>query len=104
MADKVNELIKNNKWAKILDIGCGDGLVGEALRKHGFDNLVGLDISLKMVRLAQDKKVYKDVFQADLMRPIPLPFSSHDVITCVGVTTYLEPYVIVEWCKVAKPG
>ena len=42
--------------------------------------------------------------QADLMKPLPLPFSSYDAITCVGVTTYIEPYVIVEWCKVVKPG
>ena len=38
------------------------------------------------------------------MKPLPLPFSSYDAITCVGVTTYIEPYVIVEWCKVVKPG
>jgi len=103
-ADKVNQLFKNDKTIKILDIGCGDGLVGEALVKRGFKNMTGLDISGKMVKLAKEKNIYDRVLQADLMKPLPLPFSSYDAITCVGVTTYIEPYVIVEWCKVVKPG
>ena len=38
------------------------------------------------------------------MLPIPLGSSSQDVLTCVGVTTYLEPHVIAEWCKVVRSG
>ena len=104
MANKVNELMATRKSAKILDIGCGDGLVADSLKERGFSDMVGLDISEKMVQLARAKNVYTEVLQADLMRPIPLPCSSYDVLTCVGVTTYLEPWVIVEWCKMVKPG
>ena len=42
--------------------------------------------------------------QADLMLPLPLSPGSQDVLTCVGVTTYLEPPVIAEWCKVVRSG
>ena len=52
-ADKVNQLFINDKTIKILDIGCGDGLVGEALVKRGFKNMTGLDISGKMVKLVK---------------------------------------------------
>jgi len=104
VANKVNELMATRKSAKILDIGCGDGLVADSLKERGFSDMVGLDISEKMVQLARAKNVYTEVLQADLMRPIPLPCSSYDVLTCVGVTTYLEPWVIVEWCKMVKPG
>ena len=38
------------------------------------------------------------------MLPLPLSPSSQDVLTCVGVTTYLEPPVIAEWCKVVRSG
>ena len=38
--------------AAILDLGCGDGLVGEALTVRGFTNISGFDISSKMVALA----------------------------------------------------
>lgn len=84
--------------------------------------MMGLDISDKMVQLARAKNLYTSVMQvinttlslndndddddiqADLMRPLPLSSSSQDVLTCVGVTTYLEPHVIVEWCKVVRSG
>jgi len=102
VADKVVQLTEGKKVSKILDIGCGDGLVAEALKPRGFSNMIGLDISEKMVKLAKDKNIYKDVFQADLMKPIPLPSKTYDVLTCVGVTTYIEPLVIRDWCKVVK--
>ena len=38
--------------AAILDLGCGDGLVGEALTVRGFTNISGFDISSKMVALS----------------------------------------------------
>ena len=38
------------------------------------------------------------------MKPIPLPSKTYDVLTCVGVTTYIEPLVIRDWCKVVKKG
>ena len=49
------------KSAKILDIGCGDGLVADSLKERGFSDMVGLDISEKMVQLARDKNVYTEV-------------------------------------------
>ena len=33
--------------AKVLDLGCGDGMVGEALRRRGFVALCGADISAR---------------------------------------------------------
>ena len=54
VADKVSQLVDVEKFsaAKILDLGCGDGLVGEALKVRGFNNISGYDISSKMVSLA----------------------------------------------------
>lgn len=104
VANKVHEYIPDCKAAHILDIGCGDGLVAEALSARGFTNMMGLDISDKMVQLARAKNLYTSVMQADLMRPLHLSSCSQDVLTCVGVTTYLEPHVIVEWCKVVRSG
>ena len=36
----------------ILDAGCGTGLVGEALSILGYDNVVGVDLSPEMLKLA----------------------------------------------------
>ena len=33
----------------MLDLGCGDGLVGEGLRKHGYTNIAGVDFSQPML-------------------------------------------------------
>ena len=104
VSDKVSDLLSNRKSAKILDVGCGDGLVGEALNLRGFVNIIGTDISQKMVQLAAKKNIYKEVFQADLMQPLQLDSKSFDALTCVGVTTYLEPRVIPEWCRVVAKG
>ena len=54
VADRVAELLDVAQFsdAAILDLGCGDGLVGEALKVRGFNNISGYDISSKMVSLA----------------------------------------------------
>ena len=106
MADKVTELVdpKEVSRARVLDLGCGDGLVGEALKVRGFNNISGYDISEKMVELALSKKVYKVTKQADLNQPLALPPASFDVITCVGVTTYIQPRVLTDWIRIIKTG
>ena len=49
------------------------------------------------------KKVYKVVEQADLNKPLALRAASFDLITCVGVTTYLNPGAIKDWHWHALP-
>lgn len=50
----------DKKNLKLLDLGCGTGLVGEILKeKYGFDNLVGLDVSEDMLEKAKEKGIYK---------------------------------------------
>ena len=54
--------IKLNKKAKILDAGCGTGLVAEELNKLNYNNLIGLDNSKEMLRLAKTKKIFKRLY------------------------------------------
>ena len=56
----------NNKKIKILDVGCGTGLSGFSLRKFGFNTLDGLDLSEEMLKIAAEKKIYKNLFNIDL--------------------------------------
>ena len=56
----------DNKEIKILDVGCGTGLSGFSLRKFGFKNIDGLDLSKEMLKIASDKKIYKMLFNLDL--------------------------------------
>ena len=45
-----------NKKARVLDAGCGTGLVGEILHKNSFNNIEGVDFSEEMLSVANQKK------------------------------------------------
>lgn len=49
----------DNKQNTILDLGAGTGLVGVALAKLGFEQIIGIDISPGMLTKAAEKGVYK---------------------------------------------
>jgi predicted TPR repeat methyltransferase len=69
---------------KILDVGCGTGLSGEALTKVGYTNIDGIDPSAEMLAVAKRKGVYKQAIhmQGDDMDIAP---GHYDVIACIGV-------------------
>jgi predicted TPR repeat methyltransferase len=69
---------------EIIDFGCGTGLVGRALRKHGFVNVDGADISTGMLEQARAKQVYRHLLCADLTARIPLDDASYAAGLCVG--------------------
>ena len=74
----------------LLDLGCGNGLVGEALYKRKpFDQMVGMDISQKSLDEAQKRSCYRRLQQADLLKKLPLEKDSIDLLLCIGTTSYL---------------
>jgi predicted TPR repeat methyltransferase len=92
-------------WA--LDVGCGTGLVGRALRERGFTGqLRGLDISQASLEVAQRTGAYDSVEQADLQQRLPADDDSVDALVCVGVMTYLPEVETVwrEFARVVRPG
>ncbi len=74
--------------ARILDAGCGTGLVGEVLHQNGYSNLEGMDISAEMLAQARQKNVYTLLHQKVMGEPLDFPSDSFDAITIVGVFTY----------------
>ena len=90
-----------------LDVGCGTGLVGRALRERGFaGQLLGLDISPASLELAQQSRAYDSLEPTDLQQRLPLAGDAVDVVVCVGVMTYLPEVEAVwrEFARVARPG
>ncbi len=51
---------------RVLDLGCGTGLSGEALYKFGFRQIDGLDLSLEMLELAKEKSIYSRLIHDNL--------------------------------------
>ena len=91
----------------VLDVGCGTGLVGRALRARGFAGQIrGLDLSQASLEVARQSGAYESVEQADLQQRLPLADDSVDASVCVGVMTYL-PEVEAVWrelARVVRPG
>jgi predicted TPR repeat methyltransferase len=91
----------------VLDVGCGTGLVGRALRARGFaGQLHGLDISRASLEIAQQVAAYDSLELADLQQRLPLDDDSADALVCAGVMTYL-PDVEAAWrefARVVRPG
>ena len=90
--------------SRILDLGGGNGLVGLGLCKSGYGDISGVDISDKMIEMAQETNAYKQILKFDLSKKLPLAADSQDVLVCVGTTTYLDPSVIHDWCRIVKTG
>jgi predicted TPR repeat methyltransferase len=61
----VAPIIKNSDL-QIADLGCGTGLCG-MLFKSNAKELIGVDISSKMVELAKTKQIYDELVVADLI-------------------------------------
>ena len=90
----------------MLDVGCGTGLVGRALRARGFaGQVLGVDISRASLEIARQGGAYDSVEQADLQQRLPLADDSVDASVCVGVMTYLPEVEAVwrEFARVARP-
>ena len=75
----------SRKRARILDLGCGTGLVGQELAAAGFGHIEGFDASANMLAEAREKALYQALIQGDLRDPEALPESAYDAAIAVGV-------------------
>ena len=93
--------------AAILDVGCGTGLVSEALRKHGDFHLHGIDISAASLELAQKRGTYENLVCHDLQNlPLPVGDKAYDAAMVIGVLTYVEDVEALfrDLCRCVRSG
>ncbi len=92
-----------NKNSKILDAGCGTGLVGIELKKYGYSNIEGVDFSQSMLDLVP-QNIYKKIEKIDLNKPLKLKNNIYDVVMCVGTFTYghVKPHALDEIIRLTK--
>jgi predicted TPR repeat methyltransferase len=92
-----------NKDIKILDAGCGTGLVGIELKKYGFSNIDGVDLSRKLLNLVP-KEYYNELKQADLNKPLKTENNIYDVVMCVGTFTFghVKAPALDEFIRIVK--
>ena len=92
-----------SKDIKIFDAGCGTGLVGIELKKFGYTNIDGADLSKKLLDLIP-KGFYNKLEQIDLNKPLNKKSNIYDAVLCVGTFTFghVKPPALDELIRVVK--
>ena len=98
------------KGQHILDIGCGGGILTDAMARKGAD-VLGIDLSTKALKVAQlhaleaqtEGVQYKEISAEALAAQQP---GSFDVVTCMEMLEHVpDPSAIVKACAtLVKPG
>ncbi len=93
----------DNKDAKIYDAGCGTGLVGVELKKYGFKNFYGADLSQKLLDLVP-QGLYQKLYKVDLNKHIQEKENTFDAVMCVGTFTFghVKPPALDEFIRITK--
>ena len=96
----------SNTQTKILDAGCGTGLVGEILNKNSFNNLIGVDFSQEMLNIAKQKNVYQSLDLVDLTKKLDYEDNLFDAVICAGTFTcgHVGPEALREMVRITKQG
>lgn len=84
--DKIAELYKPIK-GKILDIGCGTGLVGEKLADSD-NEFYGVDISQNMLNIAEKKGKYIKLIKKDILEYLDGEYPAFDYAIAADVLCY----------------
>ena len=92
-----------SKDIKIFDAGCGTGRVGIELKKFGYTNIDGADLSKKLLDLVP-KGFYNKLEQIDLNKPLNKKSNIYDAVLCVGTFTFghVKPPALDELIRVVK--
>lgn len=77
-----------NRFARALDIGCGTGLAGEALRQD-IGYLEGVDLAQGMIDIAAGKGVYDALARADALAFLLARADRFDLILAADVFAYI---------------
>ena len=95
---------------RVADIGCGGGILSEAMARRGAD-VLGTDLSAKPLKVAQlhaletgvERLAYREVSAEVLADELPGAF---DIVTCMEMLEHVpEPASVVQACAaLVKPG
>jgi 2-polyprenyl-6-hydroxyphenyl methylase / 3-demethylubiquinone-9 3-methyltransferase len=96
--------------ARVLDVGCGGGILADAMARRGAD-VLGIDLADKPLKVAQLHALegepasvsYRLVAAEELAREMPGQF---DAVTCMEMLEHVpDPSSVVQACAtLAKPG
>ena len=95
----------------VLDVGCGGGILAEAVARRGAARVLGIDLAVKPLRVAQlhaleggvENIEYREVAAEALVEEQPASF---DVVTCMEMLEHVPvPASVVRACSsLVRPG
>jgi len=98
------------KGLRVLDVGCGGGILADAMARKGAD-VLGIDLSTKALKVAQlhaleaqtESVEYREISAEALAAEQPASF---DVVTCMEMLEHVpDPSLVVKACaNLVKPG
>ena len=94
-------------WAPLLEVGCGTGLGGLALRAAGFSCIDGFDISPEMLARTEDKDIYRSTDILDLSQSLDaIELGTYQNAAAIGVLnpSFMPSTVIDEIVSKLPPG
>lgn len=93
---------ENERRLRILDVGCGTGIMLEHLRAYG--DPVGLDLSPTALEFCRKRGADRLVLAGG--ERLPFPDQSFDAVTAFGVVEHIDDdeEAVAEWARVLKPG
>ena len=95
--------------AQIIDYGCGYGRITALARQHGFANIEGVDISVRLVERARHSHPTLDFRVLPDPPALPYPDASVDAVLLLAVLTCIptdtgQRDLIAELHRVLRPG
>ena len=84
----LDQHIELHKFATTLDLGCGTGLMGFEIQDIS-QNLIGVDLSQKMLKAAAKKGIYSELIESDIIEYLAGTDKKFDLFTAADVFIYL---------------
>ncbi len=87
----------------IADIGCGTGLVASALN-FPREQVDGIDISAEMLRVAEEKQLYRSLYNVDLTKALDVITNDYGAVLSAGTFTsgHLGPEPLESLLDIAR--
>jgi ubiquinone/menaquinone biosynthesis C-methylase UbiE len=97
--EKIFSYIGNLKNQTIADLGCGEGYASRKFEKKGAKKIFGIDISQKMINIANLKKSKKIIYKKGSIKKTGISSNIIDKTFAIFVFNYLKKKEMISACK-----
>lgn len=100
LAMLIKNIMTQNNYKSVLDVGCGTGRLVAYLNKHKF-RAFGCDISNEAVKAAQNRNKNGSIVKASAL-DLPFKQKSFDMVVAISLIEHLTPSQVNQFIKQVK--